>query len=82
MLHRFSEKKTSVLINNFTVFLIDKRRNSDQNDVSVRLRSVTSITYSGLRHAIMHVTLQSFHSKFQWFCSEQRKFNHFRAFIN
>lgn len=50
-----------------SVFLIDKRRNSDQNDVSVRLRSVTSITYRGLRHPTMHVTLQSFHSKFQWF---------------
>lgn len=63
----FLRKKTSVLINNFTVFLIDKRRNSDQNDVSVRLRSVTSITYRGIRHPTMHVTLQSFHSKFQWF---------------
>lgn len=63
----FWRKKTSVLINNFTVFLIDKRRNSDQNDVSVRLRSVTSITYRGIRHPTMHVTLQSFHSKFQWF---------------
>lgn len=50
-----------------SVFLIDKRRNSDQNDVSVRLRSVTSITYRGIRHPTMHVTFQSFHSKFQWF---------------
>lgn len=66
VLHRFSEKKRafSWII---SVFLIDKRRNSDQNDVSVRLRSVTSITYRGLRHPTMHVTLQTFHSKFQWF---------------
>lgn len=80
MLHRFSGKKTSVLINNFTVFLIDKRRNSDQNDVSVRLRSVTSITYRGIRHPTMHVTFQSFHSKFQWFALNNA--NSFRAFIN